>query len=75
MFANPHQGMRSEHYALKGAKTPARMLALSTPANDQFDALNTWEGMRWIAGQHNDPQALYLTVLQEPAVAAAFTRH
>ena len=75
LFANPHQGMRSEYYELKGARIPARMLALSTPAGYQFDALRSWEGMQWIAAQQNDPQALYLTVLEEPAVATVSARH
>jgi hypothetical protein len=75
LFANPHQGMRTEQYDLKGAKTPATMLALPTPAGYQFDALKTWEGMQWLAAQHNDPDTVYLAVLEETEVAKVFARH
>ena len=75
LFANPLEGMRSEEYDLREAETPARMLALPIPAAYVPDVAHTWEGMHYIAARHKDPKTLYLTTLEETAVAAMSARH
>ena len=75
LFANPLEGMRSEEYDVNGCKTLARMLALPIPQGYAPDVVHIWEGMQWMAARHKDPNTLYLTILEETALASVRTQH